>query len=151
MENVLNNPDVGDNRAKITTAFGPNHDLDIIKTNVGNMKGNANMEVWSRIPAANDRAAGDTQMSDNPVAGKHGDHVILGSDFYKQTPEDQAGFMIHEGAHYFNGAGDDLVGPKGSPAKFSDALKGGQGLAVHQEALHGDIKKLQAHTQYGCT
>lgn len=121
MEDVLNNPTVGDNQAKIDAAFGTNAGLDLkkVKQTVQRMKNDV-LPIQSAKPGNYEGPAEvpyhkikNGVAKPNPETGKIFNPALIGTKFYAQQPDDQANTLIHEAAHYQSLAGDhvDKSGP----------------------------------------
>lgn len=115
MEDVLNNPTVGDNQAKIDAAFGtnPNLKMDRVKEVVQNLK-TKDMPIKSANPtiAGAAHVTYNLDASNKVVPGANGNimkEAEIGKPFYNHLgKDDQAGYLIHEAVHYQSHGGDNV-------------------------------------------
>lgn len=115
MRDALNNPNDPINSARIVTAFGPNYQIDKIK-NVVDSLGSTTLPIHSGDPSILDAGAKNgklakTSLRRDPVTKQVDmsdpmEEVHLGSRFYARGRNQQAGTLIHEGAHFVTQAGD---------------------------------------------
>lgn len=115
MQRVLNNPGVDGNEEKIKAAFGANANRDTIKETVERMRTN-DMPIRTADHTVFDKNAkttfhGGTDQYGSKLEGANGNifkHAEIGSQFYQLKPDDQAGTLIHEAAHFQSYAGDHI-------------------------------------------
>ena len=160
MKHVLKAPDNLANKARIEAAFGKKADIPKILANVKQMR-KGTMKIKSAIPAPEDKGYYGESV---PARDAHGNdiikgnrvtyqHVKLASDFHAAgfSNDDRAGTLIHEAAHVFAGAEDDVVGPKSSDPDLQFSLTmDNHGIQINnpQHKLGPDAKVWE---QEGCT
>lgn len=101
------------NQARIEAAFGTKADINQIKATVQKMKSDS-VPIHTADPSKHDGVAKTSYNRDENqqiIRDNKGlstmKYVQLGSGFYTMDPNDRAGTLIHEAAHYVAAAGDD--------------------------------------------
>ena len=131
MQTALENPDVGNNRYNIETAFGQSANIPRIRDNVIRMQA-ATMNVHSVIPNPANRFYAavspkkDMQWKQVVVNGRtQYDRVGFGSAFFAPgySMDDQAGTLIHEASHYAADTRDHVLQEVHPDGSFSHQME----------------------------
>ena len=116
MLTALDNPDDGNNRHNIETAFGQNYDIARIRDNVSRMQagtmhvpsvtGTDPYVIAAAVPKYN--SDGTPQVVDGRTKYNY---MRFGATFFApgNTVDDRAGTLIHEASHYLAGTKDHVL------------------------------------------
>ena len=147
MEDMVNNPDLGDNMHHIRTSFGENPNLSQIKNNLRKMK-SGTIKVKSAIPEKYDSHGNEQDGLYAAVVPKPGsvtrnariqyEHMEFGPKFFNANTgiDEQAGTLIHEASHFLAGTEDDIIvsAEPGRPSRIYQPLHGmGEGRELRAE------------------
>ena len=131
MHTALENPDVGNNRHNIETAFGQNADIARIKANVKLMQDGtmnvpalttANPDVFaSAVRKTNPNGGQDPVLVDGRTQYKY---MTFGTPFFApgNDVDNRAGTLIHEASHYLAGTRDHVIQEQHTDGSISQQM-----------------------------